>query len=585
MNEIRRVLKVAAWRLLIIDLFRTLAVMASAAVGAMILVLLAERLFGLAITGQDWVRLAALAAGAAVLFAVVWSVIRRATGVALAREVDERANLRESLSTAMCVASSEDPWAKVVVENARQKAMGVRVGQAIPISAPRMWPVPLAMMLAMAILWFSLPHWDIFGKRDSRLAAENQKAEIKAVSAEIKKDDQKLQDMLAKAKVEFKDEPADTDTAENKPTTPDEIRRAAVKKLTAMSEKLNDQMQSEKAKQMEAIKQAMKQLKQPGPGPLDNLTKSMQKGDFQKAQQDLEELSKQMANNQMSPEDKAKAQEQLKKLAEQLDKLAKATEEMEKKLQEAGLSKDAAKAAAKDPEAMKKAIEELQNLSPEQKEELMKQMAAQQAAGKQCEGMSGAMSKMAAGMGKMGMNQEGSQAMESLSGQLSAMEMMASDLDAMDAAMSECMGQLAKMGGQCQGNCEGDGELMFKDTSGLWKAGDSTRKGGGRGGAGQSGGSNAGDEQETGVNVAKRMSPTKQGQGPMIGSTMVQGDQVRGESVAAYQDAVEASAKAATEAIETMQVPRELQPTVKGYFGRLEAKGKAKEPAAGPSQK
>src|SRR5687768_11690322 len=124
MNEIRRVLKVAAWRLLVLDLFRTLAVTATAAVGALILLLLAERVFGLAVAFPgDWARAAAGVAGGAVLGALVWSAIRRARGVEVARELDERANLRESLSTAMCVASSEDPWAKMVVETARQKAV------------------------------------------------------------------------------------------------------------------------------------------------------------------------------------------------------------------------------------------------------------------------------------------------------------------------------------------------------------------------------------------------------------------------------------------------------------------------------
>lgn len=577
MNEIRRVLKVAAWRLFVVDLFRTLAVMASAAVGALIAVLLAERLFGLLITGREWAQIAGVAAGAAALSAAAWSLVRRSRGVAVARELDERANLRESLSTAMCVAGSDDPWARMVVETARQRAAGVKVRQAIPMAAPRMWPVPLAMLLSMAILWFSLPHWDVLGKRSARMADAAQKNEIKAVSAEVKQLDEKMKELLKQAKVELKDEPADAETAENKPTTPDEIRRAAVKKLTAMTDQLNDKKAGEQAKTMEAIKQAMKQLKQPGPGPLDNLSKSLAKGDFKKAQEDLQELSKQLANNQMSPEEKAKAQEQLKKLAEQLDKVAKATEEMEKKLQEAGMSKEAAKAAAKDPEAMKKAIEELKNLTQEQKQELMKQMAAQAAAAKQCDGMSEAMSKMSEGMGKQGMNQEGNQGMEALAGQLSQMEMMAADLDAMDAAMSECMGQLAKLGSQCKGmgNCEGDGDLMFKDSSSPWKAGDTSKKGGGRGGPGQSGGSNAGDEQETGVNVSKAKTPTKQGQGPMIGSTMVQGDQVKGESVLAFQEAVESSAKAATEAIEKMDVPKELEPAVKGYFGRLEAKSKS----------
>src|SRR5262245_58406927 len=132
MNEIKRVLKLAAWRLFVLDLFRTLAITASAGILCLIGLLLAERIFGVEVTSQNWLRAAGAAAAAAVLAAIIWSAIRRARGVAVARELDERANLRESLSTALCVARSEDPWAKVVVETARQKAVTVKVNQAIP---------------------------------------------------------------------------------------------------------------------------------------------------------------------------------------------------------------------------------------------------------------------------------------------------------------------------------------------------------------------------------------------------------------------------------------------------------------------
>lgn len=597
MNEIRRVLKAAAWRLLVIDLFRTLAVTLSAAVGTLIAVLLVQRIFGLELRWPgDWSWLFAAAAGGAVVAALAWSTLRRARGVAVARELDERANLRESLSTALCVASSEDPWAKAVVETARQRAVGVKVGQAIPIAAPRLWPVPFAMMLTLVILWFSVPNFDVLGLLKKREVAQKQQDEIKTVASEVKKDEQKLQDLLQKAKVEFKDEKGDKDSAENKPSTPDEIRRAAVKKLTALTDKLNDAKAGEKPKQLEALKQAMKQLKQPGPGPLDKLTNALQKGDFSQAQKELADMAQKMASNQMSPEDKQKAGEQMQKLADQLQKLAKSTEEMQKKLEQAGLSKEAAKAAAQNPEAMKKAMEQLKNLSEQQKQELMKQMAAKESACKSCNGMSESMSKMSKGMGKSGMSQEGQQAMEAMGNQLSEMEMLSKDMEGMEAALSECQSQLCKMS-QCMkpGNCEKDGELQFKECASPWKAGDSNKQGGGRGGPGQSGGSGKGAEEETGVNVTKRMTPTKQKDGPIIGQTMVQGDQVRGESVLAFQEAVESSAKAATEAIDAMTVPRELHPAVKHYFGRLEAKAKARSveapaapatpPAAAPSGK
>src|SRR5436190_6847616 len=143
MNEIRRILRVAAWRLLIIDFFRVLAITTTAAIAGLIGVRFAQQIFGLSVAWpQDWFRLFAGVAGLAVLAALVWSGVRRARTIAVARALDERANLRESLSTALCVARSEDPWARVVVETARQKAVSVKVRQAIPITPPRLWPVP-----------------------------------------------------------------------------------------------------------------------------------------------------------------------------------------------------------------------------------------------------------------------------------------------------------------------------------------------------------------------------------------------------------------------------------------------------------
>jgi len=240
MNEIRRVLRTAAWRLFVLDLFRTLTVTATAAIVALIGVLLAERIFGLNVSWPDtWVRLFAVAAGLALGAAVVWSVIRRASTNGVARELDERANLRESLSTALCVAKIDDPWAKVVVETARERAIGVKVNQAIPYTAPRIWPAPFATALAMAVLWFSVPNWDVLGLLKNRQTAQAEKEEIKTVANEVKANEDKLKEMLEKAKVDFKNEEAAPPEASdlNKPQTPDEIRRAAVKKLTAMTER------------------------------------------------------------------------------------------------------------------------------------------------------------------------------------------------------------------------------------------------------------------------------------------------------------------------------------------------------------
>ncbi len=582
MNEIKRVLKLAAWRLFVLDLFRTLAITCSAAILALVGLLMAERIFGLEVSWpQNWTRAFAAAAGAAVVSAVLWSAIRRARGVAVARELDERANLRESLSTALCVARSEDAWAKVVVESARQKAVSVKVNQAIPYAAPKIWPLPFGMALSLLILWFSVPNLDVLGYFKNRQAAAAQKEEIKAVSNEVKVAEQKLEDLLKKAKVDLKEEEtAKPDSPDaNKPQTPDEMRRLAVKKLTSMTDKLNELKNGDKAKQLDAMKQMMKQIKQPGPGPLDELTKSMQKGDFGKAQQDLQELAKQMADSKMSEAQKEQAKQQMEKLAEQLAKMAQANEEMQKKLEQAGMSKEQAKQATTSPEALQKAMEQMKNMSEAEKKELMKQLQSKMAAMKQCQGMSESMQKMAKGASKSGMSQQGQEAMEAMAAQLSDAEMMEKDMQSLDAAMDEAMRCMSSMAGKCNGNCKGD-DLRYSDKESPWKAGDSEgRKGGGRGGPGQSGGSAAGSEKEAPVAIEKTKANTRQGVGPITGTRLVQGDQVRGESVAEFTAAVEAANKASTEAIETMQVRRELQDSVKHYFGRLEARVKAQQPA------
>jgi hypothetical protein len=576
MNEIRRVLKQASLRLMLLDLLRTLPITLAAGVGALIVALFIERIFGVQISWPaQWAQLAGTCAGAAVVMAVAWSLFRRHRGIALARELDERANLKETLSTAMYVSASDDPWSRVVLETARERAVSVNVKQAIPITAPKAWPLPLAMLLALVVLWFSIPHWDVLGLFKKReIALEQEKAKIQATS-ESKAAEEKVLQKLPPG-MDLKLDEATKETGDGKePQDPDEIRRAAVKRLTSLTDKLNDMKSGEKAQQMQAIKEAMKQLKQPGPGPLDQLSKSISQGDFKKAQEDLSELAKQLANDSMSKEDKEKLQEQLQKLQQQMQKLAEDRQQMEKQLEKAGMTKEQAQKLAKDPEALKKALQEMQNLSDEQKQQLMQKAMAQNQACKQCNGMGESLAKMAQGMSQQGMNSEGMEGMEGLAGQLSDLEMAAMEMDSLDAAASEAMKQLAKMASQCKGgNCNGMGEGEGEGCDSPWSAGDTAgRFGNGSGGPGQGNGMSPQGEDAP-VSIDKTKAPSKNTGGPIIGSRLVYGEQVKGESTAEFMATVESSSKAATEALTNNLVRRELQGAVKHYFGRMEERAK-----------
>ncbi|MBN8598545.1 MAG: hypothetical protein J0L78_12815 [Planctomycetes bacterium] len=592
MQHIKGAVRAATVRLFIVGFLARFVKLVTAAVVALFLATLLDRLLGVAI---DWKIWFAAAAGAAFVIALVWSIVQRHRELGAARVLDERAGLRESLSTALCVSNSQDSWAKAVVLNAEEKARGLRVSRAIPIEAPQRWYVPVFAALGVAILWMSLPRYDLLGmfaKREETTAHTN---EIVQVKAEVKAKEEKLAEMMAKAGVELKKEGED-DSAP-KPTNdinPDEIRRAAVKRLTDVNDRLNQLQNSERQQQLQGLQDQLKQLKQPGPGPLQELTRNLAKGDFAKAQQNLAELQKKLESSALSPQEKEQLKAQLDGLAKQMQEQSAKQEELKNMLQQAGLDKKTAeqlaKQAAQNPEAVKKALEQLKNMPPEQKKKLVESaMSACKSMG-QCENMGKSMSQMGQAMSKEGMSEAGRSAMQQLGEQMSEMEQMAQESQALAAAASEAKHQLKEMGGQCEnpGECEGckkGGQCKGGNCkNGMWHLSDGDGKGGRKAGTGK--GHGEAPEQASDYRTEKRKSESKSQAGPIIGTRLVYGEQVRGESAAEFASAVETAKGNAAEALETMRVPREYQDAVQSYFGTLEKKAAdSKSKAQGSNEK
>lgn len=585
MNEINKVVKRAAWRLWLIDFWRTLAITLTIALAGVFITRLVERIFGLSLTfAPIWKYIFAGAGAAVLLGSLIWTIVIRRRDLAVARVVDERANLREALSTAMCVAKSDDPWSRAVVETAQEAARKVDVRSAIPYQAPRYWPVPIATAIALMIAWMTVPSMDVLGIFRKQKAAIDQKNEIVKINEERAIDQQKLDELMKRAKVDLGNEPTPegADSKPDKEIDPESLRRSAVKELTSLTDKLNDMKEGEKAAQLEAMKDAMKQLRQPGPGPLDNVSRELAKGDFNKANQALEQLKQQMASNDMSPEQKKQLGEQAQNLAKQLEKLGNQQEQLAKKLEKAGLDKQSAEKMAQqmgqNPEGMKQALEQMKNLSPEQKEQLQKMAEAACKACEKAGQMSQSMSEMAKNMSQEGMQQQGMEAMEQLAQNLSNMEMMQSDMENLDAALDEAQAQLKKMS-MAMGEGDGDGEGEEDDPFGegkigQWREGDKRYLGSGQGGPGRGNSPGGLEEEPADYAVDKTKANTQTQQGAIIGSRLVYGEQIRGESVAQFAEVVESGRKAASESIESGQVPREFQDAVKSYFSTLSKKAK-----------
>ena len=53
------------------------------------------------------------------------------------------------------------------------------------------------------------------------------------------------------------------------------------------------------------MKKMMRQLRQPGPGPLNDLAQAMQRGDFAGAKEALDKLAQQLGNNELNDQQRA----------------------------------------------------------------------------------------------------------------------------------------------------------------------------------------------------------------------------------------------------------------------------------------
>lgn len=610
MNEINRVLGKAAWRLGFINFLRGLVVALAALLAAAILLRVVEQLLGFTQTaatrippglpgaesqGLDsawmWKMVAYYGSGAAVLAALVWAVVQRPRPLVVARRVDEGANLKESLSTALCVSGQKDPWSRAAVESATRIARGVNVGAAVPIQPPRFWPVTLALGLSLAVVFLALPKLDVMGYFASSVARKEKEVQIITAKREVSEVQKKIEEITAKIPTLEKEKALEASPDKPEPQTAEEIRKAMVQQLARKTEQLEDLRTGTQAQKLQAMQERLRQLKQPG-AETSELAKALAKADFKAAQQELQNVKDKLAaNSDMSEADKQKLAEQLEKLAEQMKQLAENQQGLEKALEQAGIPKEAL--ASKD--ALQKALQENKNLSQQQKEALQKLCEGGMECKSGMSAMAEAMDKMAQSAKSGEQGQQGEQGASSMSEQLSELEALQQELDMADAAMSECQNAMAKLGkdGDCDGmgECSGGGNGMNpgNGSTGKWSAGWNDAFGNGRGGPGLGRGGNPG-EARADFTTEKKKSIGAKGDGPIVSTKLVEGESIRGESRAEFARVVAGAEQNAAEAIENNTIPREYHDAIKSYFGRLKSKASAQNkdapapPAAEPAK-
>ena len=516
-----------------------------------VLIVLAEQLLAVEVvnTQSMWV----LFGGAAFWIVLLW-LVNQPSRVQVSLLLDERMKLRERFSTTLAFADSKDPFAQAARKEARWRAEQMKLAGHFPIRPSRCWMYAAsAWVMAAAIVLF-IPQQDLLGflrreaeQREEVKKIEQAKANIKEAATPVRLAVSQLgRPELAEALSKLEQMPKDA--------KPQDVKRQAIRALGDLSDQIKKMQNSAQLASLALMQNMLKQL----PGSTDmfsqKLRQAMAKGNFAEASKLLDQMRKQLDENNMTEEQRKALAEQLQKLAKQIQALAQKNSELEKALEKLGLDKKLAKMSDKQlRESLKK-----QGLNPQQMEELLKKAAACRSACRSFSKLGEAMASCGGGSGGLSGDD-----LAGLMDQLDQLQAMKDDFAAMQASLSEigrCMGCLG------EGMCEGLGGM------GEWREGYANRYGAGTGGPGMGYGPRGIDE--TGQTSDKKTTVKgKTGDGPTVASWYFKGTQVKGEAKRQFSQVVQAGRESAAEAINENEIPRKYEDAVKNYFGNLEEAG------------
>jgi len=545
MSDIRDVLHVAARRLHLtafIDRLHIVAVMIAAI--ALLAVLFGKMTPALAI---PWIWAGPGMAVVAVVAATLLWLSRRMNDLQVAVAVDERLDLREKLSTALHVSGRDDAFARAAVEDAVAVARDGRTQESVrrkfPVESPNRWWLAPGLVAVALLIGFLVPQGDLFAKSPE---PEVQQQPIPTVvTASLNAAVEQIQENAELAE-ELKDVFEDLDPKAIDPDalkSPESAKREAIKKLSDLSDRLEELMEGEKGKTMEALEKALGDMKTPTEdGAAREMMEAMKKGDFKAAQDALQKLQQEIAQGDMAPEQAEKIAQQLQQMAQQMQQLAQQQKALEDALKEAGLDP----ALAQNPQQLQQQLQQNQNLTQQQKQQLQQMAQAQQQACQMCQGMANAMGQMAQGMGQGGQNgQQMQQAMQNA-------QQMLGDMEAMQQMLKQAQAMCNGLKGQCQGLGQGLGQGQGQ--------------GGAFGGQGQGAGGEA-PKSATPTRSQLEKADSRGNDADVISSLPFDGPIITGESTAAFKEAALSNARSWAENVNDDQIPRKYKEAMQHYFG------------------
>jgi len=512
----------------------------------------------------------AISAGAAaLLLAAALSAWRTPNRMQVAVLIDRRLGAKERFSTALALAGSDDAFALAAEAEAHRAAEGLDIRGHFPIRPTLHWAGPAATWAAAAAVFFLMPAMDVLGNMARRQQAAQQAAELAKAQADVKQAAESVKSAVENANLPQLATDLDKLAQMLSGDKPADVRREAIRKLTDLGKDLRDlQQQQQKNTGLGSAERMLKDLRGT-PGAFDNkLNRALANGDFAGAAKMIKDALEKLNSGQLSDAEKAALANQLADLASQAAKIGDPQKQAADMLARQGMDPNsAAKLAGMSPQDLREALKK-QGMSDKQIDELMDKLS-------QCKNGAQACKDLAEKLAKCnspgsGLNPNGlialSEGLAKRAGEQVG-EMATED------ALRELEGAIARLG---QGDCQGDGPGRMPGEGdpngpGIWMPGEGEDLVGvaGGGGGGRAWGKRpTGDPEDVKLHAdGVRNKPTNETE--IIGSWLVRGATVAGESKRKLSTAVQASKDAAAEAIRDNQIPRKYEPAVKDYYNRM----------------
>jgi len=500
---------------------------------------------------------------------------RRPSDIAVASMVDVRLKLHDRLSTAMAVAGREDAFAAAALEDgvrvAKDRRLTESLGRALPVLWPRnSWVGPLLCVGAIAVWWF-VPGVSpsvvktVFASDPEVAAAEAAaQMQMEAVQQQIE-----LSPELAKELGDMASNTGEESEPRNDPRTPEEIQRETARRMTDLSQKLDDVLSSERTQSLSAMRDALSKI-EPGKSPeVKALAEALKMGDAAAAQEALAQMMEQIASESMDDAARKQMAADLERLAQQIADAADSNEALREALETAGMDGD----LASNTEAVEAALAAAKNLNAEQKERLRKAIKSQKSANAKLRKLSrsckSACSKCKNGGSK---SKDGSPSSSSEDSDGEAGEDAEEVLDEMEAD-AELENAAKSLRSQCRsGQCQ--------SPSGGGRGG---RQGGTRGGAIAEGPQGDGTDAVA-AEVEEKKSQMGSKRKGVIARQLVDAPPVVGESRTKLQEIASDIERGYEEGTEDDPVPPHLRDLHKHYFGDVKQRIDAKTGQTAPGK-